>query len=174
MPFSREKKQDIERKLTEAITNSESVVFVNFHGLTTPDTLVLRGKLAESGSRYMVAKKTLLHRALAAAGIAGATPLLGGEVAIVFGPDAIFPAKGVYEFQKAKKGTPKILGGILERRYIAETETMALALVPSREVLLAQLVGTMHAPVSEFVRVLGGTFGSLVTVLDQITKKKQS
>ncbi len=172
MALTREKKQAIEEKIASAISDSDTVVFVNFHGLSTPDANELRETLAASEVRYMVAKKTLLRRALLSRGVQGDEPSLDGEVALVFGKDAVLPAKGIADFRKKHKESLRILGGIIENRFADATRMAELAKVPSREVLYGQLVGVMYAPVRGIAQVLGGTIGSLAIVLDQIAKKK--
>lgn len=172
MALTREKKEEIEKRLTDAITGSQSAVFVNFHGLTTPDANALREALRVRKVRYIVAKKTLLRRALVKASIGGEAPDLAGEVAIAFGEDLVDPAKGVAEFEKTHKESFRILGGVLEKKYRSPDEIAHLATIPSSKELRGQLVGVMHAPVRGFATVLAGTARSFVIVLDQISKHR--
>jgi len=172
MAISKQKKQEIVQNLSEKLKKSESIVFVNFHGLSVADSSVLRKKLREGKTGYTVAKKTLIKRALFDLGPKGEELKLPGEVAVSYGEDPLFPARELYLFSKGREETFKILGGILEKRYISKDEVISLATIPSREVLYARLLGGMNAPVSNFVFLLNNTVGSFVRVLDQIAKAK--
>lgn len=148
------------------------MIFVNFHGLKTQESDVIRRSLRAKGLGYLVAKKSLIKRALLDAKIEGTLPELPGEVAIAFGKDHVLPAKEMADAEKAYKDRFKVLGGLLESKYLSLAEVKALAKTPSREVLLGKLVNVMYAPVSGFVRTLDAVPSSFVRVLDQIAKKK--
>jgi large subunit ribosomal protein L10 len=172
MAITKQKKQEIVKNLSEKLKKAESVVFVNFHGLSVADGSMLRKKLKEGKTGYTVAKKTLIKRALSDIKPEGMEPELLGEVAVSYGEDPIFPARELHLFSKGKEETFKILGGILEKRYLSRDEVLALATIPSREVLYGKLLGSMNAPVSNFVSLLHNTTASFVRVIDQIAKTK--
>lgn len=172
MAISKQKKVEIYEKVAEKIKGSESVVFVNFHGLKTQESDVLRNSLRAKGLGYLVAKKSLVRRALEDAKIEGVMPDLDGEVAMAYGADAVLPAKEMADAEKNYKDRFRVLGGLLESKYLTLAEVKALAKTPSREVLLGKLVNVMYAPVSGFVRTLDAVPSSFVRVLDQIAKQK--
>lgn len=174
MAISKDKKQAIHGKIVDGLKNSESAVFVNFHGLGVSETTELRRSLREKGLSYYVAKKSLLRRALDDLQVEGTQPSLDGEIAIAYGSDAVAPAQEVYTFAKKYKDNLSLVGGVLEGRYLGADETIALAQLPSQEVLRGKLVNVMYAPVTGFVRTLNGTVGQLVQVLDQVAKTKQA
>jgi large subunit ribosomal protein L10 len=100
-----------------------------------------------------------------------------GQTAAVFGyDDEVSPAKIVAQFKKAqgkeKENSVFFLGGILDGRFISATEVTALAQVPSRHELYAQMVGSFNAPISGFVNALAGNLKNLVYVLSAIKDKK--
>ena len=134
--LTKEKKKEIVKDLGKTITNAKSVVFVNFHGLAVNSVNELRRALEAMKVGYVVAKKTLIRRALETQSrFKGEKPTLDGEVAIATGADPILPAKGVYEFkQKVKEGI-KILGGFFGGEYVSAEKMEQIAAIPAREVL---------------------------------------
>lgn len=163
MAINKEKKKEIVAKVKDAMDSADSVVFVNFHGLTVGDTTELRKKLRDEGVGYTVAKKTLIKRVLSESKVEGEVPSLDGELAIAYGKDMIAPARGVYDFQKDHKDNVAILGGIFEGRYMNKEEMMEIATIPSTPVLYGQFVNLINSPIQRFA-----------VVLDQIAKSKEA
>jgi large subunit ribosomal protein L10 len=167
MPISKNKKVEIIKELGQKIGSSETVVFVNFHGLSVANATALRRQLRERGVDYTVAKKTLIRRALEASSraITGTLPSLDGEVALAYltaaDGDPIAPAKGIYEFEKLAKGGLKILGGVFQGAFAGAEMMMSIAAIPARETLYAQLANLFNSPIQH-----------LVVALDQISKTK--
>lgn len=174
MAITKDKKQTIHDTIIDGLKGSESVVFVNFHGLGVTDTTHIRHALREKGLSYYVAKKTLLKRALDEIGVEGTRPELAGEIAIAYGNDPVAPAHELYAFAKKHKGNLEVVGGVLEGTYLSANEAIALAQLPSQHELQGMVVNVMYAPVSGFVRTLNATIGQCVQVLDQIAKAKQA
>lgn len=172
MAITRQKKEEIVKKTEDILKNSESIVFVNFHGIGVKDTDELRSSLREKGVGYSVLKKTLVKRVLKESGFEGDVPQLDGELALAYSEDAIAPARGIMEFQKKHKKVISPLGGVFESRYIGIDEVKQLALIPSREVLYGQFVGLLNSPIQQTVGVLNNVVGSLVIALDQIAQAK--
>ncbi len=150
MAISKQKKVDIIKKVSERTADAESIVFVNFHGLSVAQATELRKSLRALGAGYTVAKKTLLRRALADR-FTGEMPELEGEVAIAYGTDPIGPARGIYEFEKKNKEVVKIIGGVYEGAYVPAPMMIELASIPSREVLLGKLVNLLNSPIQRVV-----------------------
>ena len=148
------------KDLEGAINGSESVVFVNFHGLKVNDETKLRKSLRDQGVNYKVSRKTLLVRALKGK-VEGKIPELAGEVAIAYLPtdkmgskDGTITPREIYNFQKTHKGLLNIIGGIFEGKFIGREKMMEFAMIPSREVLYAQLVNLINSPIQRFAVVL--------------------
>jgi large subunit ribosomal protein L10 len=154
------KKEDIVKDLVTSIESSQSVVFVNFHGIKAGDETSLRRDLRDKSVNYRVSRKTLLKRAMEGKA-EGSMPELGGEVAIAYADDLIAPAREIYAFQKTHKGSLNILGGIFEGKFVDGAKMTEIAMIPGREVLYAQFVNLINSPIQRFA-----------VVLDQIASKK--
>ncbi|MCC6290558.1 50S ribosomal protein L10 [Candidatus Nomurabacteria bacterium] len=154
MPISKEKKVDIVKTLAERVVPAESIVFVNFHGLSVGETTELRKSLRAEGVGLMVAKKTLIKRALGASKITGDMPELDGEVALVYGDDSLIPAREVQNFAKTHAEHLRIIGGVFEGKYADSKLMLEVASIPGREVLLARLLNLFNSPIQRFAMVL--------------------
>lgn len=155
------KKVELIKNLEKEIKGSQSLVFVNFHGLKVADETVLRRELRDKEVGYRVSRKTLLKRALAGKA-EGEIPELSGEVSIAYSAvDTTAPAREVYNFQKTHKGLLNILGGIFEGKFVDGARMQEIAMIPSREVLYAQFVNLINTPIQQ-----------LVVALDQVAAKK--
>ena len=141
------------KDLEKTIKENESLVFVNFHGLKVNDETVLRRNLQKEGVNYKVSRKTLLARALLGKA-EGEIPELTGEVAIACSPDSTSSAREIYNFQKTHKGLLSILGGIFEKKFVTAEKMQEIAMIPSREVLYAQLVNLINSPIQRFAVML--------------------
>lgn len=163
MAITKNKKKEIVAKATDALKDATSVAFVNFHKMPVSETTAMRKTLRAKGVGYLVAKKTLLKRALTEKKFSGELPELAGEIAIAYGTgeDITLPAREVYAFQRKSDGRVVIVGGIFESAYKTQTEMTEIASIPSREILLAKLVNVIHSPIQ-----------GLVVALDQIASKR--
>lgn len=157
MALHKDKKKEIVAKVKDAVGSAESVVFVNFHGVDMTDTTKLRKGLHEKSVHYLVAKKTLVRRALDSAGIKGETPALEGELALAYGDDQIAPAREIFAFQKKNKNKDgkgiAILGGIFEGGYLDKDAMMSIASIPPTEILYGQFVNIINSPIQRIVSV---------------------
>ncbi|OGD67011.1 50S ribosomal protein L10 [Candidatus Campbellbacteria bacterium RIFOXYC2_FULL_35_25] len=161
MAISKEKKVEIYKNINGILNDSKSVVFVNFKGLGVKDTTDLRKKLRGEDVNYIVAKKTLVKRALGELSPKGDMPQLDGELALAYSNDLIAPARGVYDFQKGFKDKIAILGGIFEGKYMDKMAMTEIASIPPIKVLYGQFVNVINSPIQ-----------GLVVALDKIAEKK--
>ena len=160
-------------EIKEKIEKSQSIVLVNNHGLTVEEVTKLRKELREHGVDYKVYKNTMLRRAFDATGNEGADELLVGPTVAAFGiEDAVQPAKILNDFAEDNDRL-EIKGGILDGRVVSVDEVKALAKLPSREVLVAQLLGSLNAPIQGLATVLSGNIRGLAVALNQIREKKE-
>ncbi len=153
MPKTRQQKSQIKDRLVQAFKAAKSVIFIDYHGLTVVKANELRKKLRESQVSYMVAKKTLLNLAAKEAGLSFEIKRLPGMIGAAFGlEDEIAPARLLGDLSRT---TPiKLVGGIFAGASASLEQVIALSKLPTKQALLGQVVGTIYAPVSAFVRVL--------------------
>lgn len=159
-------------ELEKRFKKSAVSIFANFKGISVGKLAAFRRELKKSGAEFKVARKTLLHRALKAAGSELNPEELEGEVGVIFGyEDQVAPAKAAARFAKIEK-TFAMVRGILGGRILGAPELIALSRVPPREELLAKLVWTLNAPIQNLVNALQGNIRNLVVVLNRIKEKK--
>lgn len=140
--------------IESGLENATSVVFVNFKGLGVSDSTEMRRALGEQGVTYYVAKKTLIRRALESKDYAGEIPTLDGEVALAFSADPTAAPREIHSFGKKLGGKISIAGGVFEGAFRDAESMTEIALIPSREVLLAQFVNIINSPIQGFASVL--------------------
>lgn len=163
MAISKGKKQEILQKLETARNSAETLVFVKFTGLKGVDTTTMRRELRERGVGYVVAKKTLMERALSEGGYTGTFPELPGEVALAYSADQILPAQSIQEFQKKYKEGVSILGGVFAGAYKNKAEMTEIASIPALPVLRGMFVNVINSPIQ-----------GLVLALNAIAEKKSA
>ncbi len=159
-------------ELKAKFSESKSVVLADYRGLNVAQATKLRRKLRENGVDLKVVKNTLAAIAAKEAGIEGLDPILVGPIAIAFSQDAVAPAKHLNDFAKDNKQID-IKGGVLEGKVIDLAMVKALADLPSREVLLAQVLGGMQAPLYGLGYALSGTLRSFANAVDALRRKKE-
>lgn len=160
-------------ELKDLLSSSKGAVLVDYCGLTVAEDTELRSKMREAGVKYMVAKNTFIRIAAKEAGIEGLDAYLEHNTAVAFSAeDPVAPAKILNDFSKDHKAL-EIKAGILDGKVITLDEVKALAELPSREELLAKLVGSMQAPISGLVNVLQGTIRNFVYTLEAVRQKKE-
>ena len=166
-PEKEKKIKDIGDKLSR----SHLVILTDFKGMTVKQITELRRKLDAHQAEYRVLKNTLTIRALPE----DKAPLkehLTGTTAVLFGfGDPVMPAKTLVNFiSEAEK--PRIIGGMMDGQFLPEATIKSLAKLPSREELLARVVGGLQAPLSGLVNVLAGNIRKLVYALNAVKEKK--
>ena len=149
------KKQAV-AEITQKFQSAKSVVVVNYSGLTVEQVTALRAQCRAAKVDYCVLKNTLARRALDDLNITGLDDMLNGPSAFAFGmEDAVAPAKIISEFiEKAKTEVIKVKAGLVDGQVMSPAKVAELAKVPSREVLLARMLGSMQSSIAGFVRVL--------------------
>lgn len=141
-------------QIKEKLTTAQSVILVDYRGLNVAEVTELRKKFREAGVEYAVLKNTLVSIAAKEAGIEGLDSILEGPTALAFGmTDAVAPAKIIAEFAK-KNDKLKVKAGILDGAILDVAGVEKLSAIPSREVLIAKVMGSMMSAVSKFVYVL--------------------
>lgn len=173
MQQNKSQKTELIAEVAAKAKGSKALVFANFKGVSVKDITTLRRSLRETGSSWQVLKKTLLNRALDEVGVKVDARSLDGQVGVAFSSDEVAAAKTIADFLKAnKESTLSIVGGSLGSEALSVEAVKALAKLPSRDELRAQLVGTLQAPISGFVRTLSGNLSGLVRVLGAVRDSK--
>jgi len=149
-----ELKQPIVAEISELLDGAKSAVLVDYRGLTVEQDTNLRKQLREAGVVYKVYKNTMIRRAAEGTDFAALDPDLEGPTALaVSKEDATTPARLLAEFAK-KADKLEIKAGIIEGTYYDTKGMQVIATIPSRDVLLGRLFGSMQSPVTNFARVL--------------------
>lgn len=170
--MKQEEKGQIIEEIRSIMAGSKVAIVTHYRGLTVAELTDLRRKMRQAGAEYRVVKNTLAKRAAKGTGFENLEGLLSGPTGLATSKDPVAPAKVLAEFAK---GNPKLvlLGGVLDGKMLTPEGIQELAKLPSREVLLAQLMGVMNGPIRGFVTVLSQVPASFVRVLDQIRQHKE-
>lgn len=154
MPKTLAQKQEIVAELAAQARRMKSAVFTSIGGYTMEDADKMRAQGRKEGVELVVAKKSLLARALKDAGVNVDVVAFEGSILTAFGmQDEVAPAKMIAALSKDRESI-KIIGGLMEGKNVDATYIKTLAKLPSKKELYAKLVGSIYSPVSGFVRVL--------------------
>ena len=171
--MNRDQKTALITELTERLAASSLGVVTEYRGLTVAQMNKLRRELQAAGAAYRVSKNTLTRRAIRETAFAQLDALLKGPTGLVTtGKDPVSVAKILVRFAE-QNDKFKISGGVLDGEPLPASGVSALAKLPSREVLLAQLLGLLQAPASQLLRTIQEPGASLVRLLGAIEKSKQ-
>ena len=149
-----EAKKAIVAELTERLKNSVTGVLVNYKGINVADDTALRKELREAGVKYTVVKNTLLSRASEDADLAGLQPTLEGTTALATSEDDYTAAARILANYAKKSKTFEIKAGYLDGEIVDLTTIDKLAKLPTREILLANVLGAFQAPIASFARAI--------------------
>ena len=169
-------KYELVDALKEKLSRTKAVFVAEYRGMTVAQSTALRKKVREAGGELKISKNTLLRIAMKEAGLAELPEEMtkGPNIYALCYDDPVAVAKVLKEYANDKTQKAFILkGGLLESQQLNLAQLMALAELPSKEVLRGQVVRTIAAPLSGLVNVLAGTMRNFVTCLAQIRDKKQ-
>lgn len=166
MAISRERKEELVTQYTSLLSGSQVAIAVDYSGLTVSAITELRNQLRRYGVEMHVTKNRLLKKSLEQCSFPVPEKDLLGPTAIVFlGETIAAPTMVLTEFARVNKRTFRIKGGVSHNAILTADQVSELARLPSREVLLAQVLGGLQAPISGLVHVLTGTLRGLLYVL---------
>jgi large subunit ribosomal protein L10 len=166
--MQKEDKERVVAELTERLRTSQALLVADYRGLTMSAIDDLRGKLLEHGARFAVVKNTLTRRAAEAAGADALLALLEGPTAIAFleaDGDPVAAAKALSDAARTTR-ILAIRGGVLEGRAIDASEVESLAKLPPADVLRAQVLGAITAPLTTIVGLFAAPLQNLVGLID--------
>jgi large subunit ribosomal protein L10 len=166
------KKEATIEELRERIAGAKNLFFTNYAGLSVQEITKLRSELRKDGSTYGVVKNTLFKRAVGEDLAAQLEAILAGPTGVVFaGEDPVAPAKAIKTFSDQTKQVD-VKAAFIEGKLVDAAQVQALAALPSKQELLAKLVGSLSSPMRGLVYVLSGNQSGLVRALNAIREKK--
>ena len=172
MSANQEAKKVVVEEIKQKIQDSKSVVLVKFEGLTVAEDTELRGEFRKNNVEYKVYKITLIKYALHDLGITEFDDDLNGPTSVAFGSDETGASKVVIEAAKKYNDKFSVKSGYVDGGKVDVNGVKTLAEMPSKEELIAKMLGSMQAPLSNFVGVLSAMPRGLVVALNAIAEKK--
>ncbi len=168
----RAEKENTVSQLKEKFNSAKSLFLTDFRGLNVQEMTELRRELKKQGAEYEVTKNTMIRRAAQETGFEGILDYLRGPTGLVFSyQDPISPAKVLYQvYNKVEKPRIKVIW--LDGRLFDQNHLKTLALLPSREVMLAQILAGINSPLASFVGSLQAVMRDFVGMLDAIREEK--
>jgi len=168
----RKEKEAIIEETVRLLSDTEALYVSDYRGLTVAQLTQLRAALRERGAELHVLKNTLTAIAAERAGCVNLKELLNGPTAVAFcGEDLLGPAKALSDYARASQ-TLVLRGGLLQGSVLDADGVRRLAALPSREVLVGQVVSTVAAPLAGLVTVLQGTISGFVRALNQVAEQR--
>lgn len=163
-----------ENRIKDSLKESKNVFIISYSKLSSPDMTGLRQALKDVNAKVFVAKNSIARRAFKDSGLESAIKLVEGPCGLVFIKDEpVAVSKALYNFSKDHENL-KLAGGFLQEKLIQAQDIQALAKLPSKDVLRAQVVMTLKSPINGIVMVLKGNLRKLVYCLQQIKEKKNT
>ena len=170
--MNRDQKTALVEEIAGQIESAGAIFAVDYRGLSVPDAAELRSRLRESDTKFRIVKNSLTERAADKAGAEDLKPLLEGPTALaLISGDAAQAAKALNDVARAR-GILEFKGGMMDGAALSADEVKAIARLPSRELLHAQLVGTIASPVSGLVRTLNALLAGLAVQLQGIADQR--
>jgi large subunit ribosomal protein L10 len=172
--LNKQNKQQVVAEMHEKLAKAKAVFLADFRGMSVEKATTLRNDLRGAEVEYKVVKNTLLELASAETEAAMLAPHFKGPTAVALTySDPVAAAKVLAKYAKDQQAAFVLKGGVLSGKIITAAEIQALSELPSREVLIAKMLGSMNAPATNFVGVLAAIPGSFVRALDAIRQQKQ-
>ena len=168
-----EQKQAVVAEVAKEVAGAQAIIMVENRGMKVADMTKLRAKARASGVFFRVVKNTLVRRAVEKTPFATLADKMVGPLAYGMGPDPVAVAKVLNDFAKGHEKFV-IAGGGMPGQVMSTKQIAALAALPSRDELIAKLLGTMQAPITKLVRTLNDVPSKLVRVLAAVRDAKQA
>jgi len=172
--LNRTVKQEQVELMHEKLKRAKAVFLADFRGMNVEKATTLRNELRAAAVEYKVFKNSLLELASRETDFECLQPYLAGPTSVAISyDDPVSAAKVLSKFAKVPQGAFVLKAGVLSGKLLDVAQIQALADLPSREVLLAKMLGSMQAPVTNFVGLLAAIPGSFVRVLEAIRVQKE-
>jgi large subunit ribosomal protein L10 len=155
---------------------AKSAILADYQGISAPDLAQLRRHMRAQSVEFLVVKNTLARQAAKNTPFESMDDGFKGPVSLVFSfEDPVAPAKALADYAKSgAKKNPRVLCGVVEGRRISSEQVKALADLPSKEVLISQMLAVFNGPTTNFVGVFSSLLRKLVGTLDAVREKKES
>ncbi|NHC63240.1 50S ribosomal protein L10 [Paenalcaligenes suwonensis] len=173
MSLNREEKAVVIEDVAAQVAQAQSIIIAEYRGLDVASVTVLRKKARESGVYLRVLKNTLVRRALVDTSFQDLSTQLVGPLMYAISADPVAAAKVMSDFAKSNDALV-IKGGAMPNSLLDVNGVKALATMPSRDELLAKLLGTMQAPVTQFVRTLNEVPTKFARALAAVRDQKEA
>ena len=162
--------EEFSGKLNEA----KGLFLADFSGMDVATVTAMRADLRKRGVQYTVVKNTLLRLACRKNGLESLEPFLQGPTALAYSTESeVEAARALVDFAK-EHDRPKVKAGVIGEKFYSMEEVLALAALPSREVLLSQVLGTLIAPMTELLGSVNALLASPAQLSDGLAKKQES
>ncbi|HKX53284.1 MAG TPA: 50S ribosomal protein L10 [Nitrosospira sp.] len=173
MSLNLDEKKAVVAEVSAQVANAQAIILAEYRGLGVGHMTQLRAKARQSGIYFRVLKNSLARRAVSDTPFSALSEHMVGPLAYGIGSDPVAAAKVLHEFSK---GNDKLVikAGAMANHVISSSEIASLASLPSREELLAKLLGTMQAPVANFVRTLNEVPARFVRGLAAVRDQKET
>ena len=172
MPKSRQKKEQMFGEYHDRVGRAQVMVWSKYQAMTVTQIEELRGQLRGVGAEAAVVKNTVMHKARTEAKRPFDEEMMTGPCVVTFIYDNIPAAtKIIADYARTHEANLQVKGGVLGETLLSAKQVTALVDLPSRDVLLGRVLGTMQAPITNFVSVLAGVMRGLVNVLDAHAKQ---
>ena len=169
--MNREQKAAAVEAIADQLQAAEAVFAVDYRGISVPQAAELRARLRDADATFRIVKNSLTERAADNAGAESLRALLDGPTALTFvRGDAATAAKALADFSRAES-VLEFKGGLMDGKEVSADEIRSIARLPARDVLYAQMVGTVAAPLTGLVRGLNGLLSGLAVALGQIAEQ---
>ncbi len=168
----RPEKANIVSDLSEKLTKSPFLLVTDYQRMKVAQFSELRNRLAPAGAEMKVIKNSFLRRAMSASGLPDVADKLSGQTAIVMGEKDVAPVAKILKTFAAEFKIAALKVGVVDKAVLSTEEVETLAELPSREILLSQLLGLMQAPATKLVRLLNEPASALARLLNAKAEKE--
>lgn len=177
MAVSRKQKENVVATLVKDLSEAGSVILADFTGIDVENMTDLRKQMRENNIGFTVVKNTLLRKIFKEIKVEkdeGVYMMIEGPTALAYAADEVLPIKLIKEFAENHKGLPRVKGGFVSGETYEIGKLMKLADVPSRDVLLAKLLGSANSPIQGFVSVSSGIIRKFFYAVNAIRESKEN
>jgi len=171
MALSRARKQEIVESYGQGLATATHAFLLSYKGASVPQVTDLRAKVRQKGGKYLVVKNTLALRAVEGGALKALETHFTGPTAVVYGNDPVAIAKVLNDFIKDAPAF-EFKVALVDGQVVAAAQIKELAMLPSREELIAKLLGTMQAPIAKLVRTMNEVPGKFVRTLAAVKDAK--